>query len=295
MLEDWHLKQVVNNCTDSAIEELLEASNLGMDYADWGRFNTDPDLALDDYLMTFLLNYDMPITERNKEDVKANYIKAFCVVGYDGYYIYDLRTDLVDNGLLHKDVEYNLISSPKMPFLYKDERDDRYVTYALNMGFKRCYRVTDATLSVVNSPLSQEETLKIINTRVSDDLMQRVDRAYENNWLESVYIPTSLSTLSSTNAIESPTVMCFMDGVDLNSYTKVNAFGIGGSRAKVSRPVAAYQRIVNGSPMKFYAYHDLLPDTLPNGDSFNTVIEEMFMSPQEAAAAGYYHDPLYMN
>lgn len=33
-LDDWHLKQIVNNCTDSAIEELLESSNLGMDYAD---------------------------------------------------------------------------------------------------------------------------------------------------------------------------------------------------------------------------------------------------------------------
>lgn len=36
-LDDWRIKQVVNNCTDSAIEELLEASDLGMDYADWGK------------------------------------------------------------------------------------------------------------------------------------------------------------------------------------------------------------------------------------------------------------------
>ena len=98
-LEDWRLKQVVNNCTDSAIEELLEASDLGMDYADWGRFNADPDLALDDYLTTFLLNYNMPITESNKEVVKTNFIKAFCVAGYDGYYIYDHRRTIDEKSM----------------------------------------------------------------------------------------------------------------------------------------------------------------------------------------------------
>ena len=286
-LEDWHLKQVVNNCTDSAIEELLEASDLGMDYADWGKFNSDPDLALDDYLTTFLLNYNMPITESNKDLVKINYIKAFCVAGFDGYYIYDHRNTETGG--------YTLVGSPKLPYLYRDPRTDRLVTYALNMGYRRCYRLTDATLTMVDSPLNKNETLKVINNRISDDLMERVDRAYDSGWLESVYIPSGLTTISSTNPVESPTVLCFMDGVDLNSVNKVNAFGIGGSRARVARPVSAYRRVVNGQSIKYYSYHDLLPQYLQDCTPFETVIEEVFMSPEEAAVKGYYHDPLYMN
>lgn len=287
-LDDWRLKQVVNNCTDSAIEELLEASDLGMDYADWGKFNADPDLALDDFVDTFLLNYNLPLNDTNRELVKINYIQAFCVAGYDGYYIYDHRKTGDDGGL-------ELVGSPKLPYLYRDESiTDRYVTYALNMGVERCYKLTDATITFVDNPLNQPETLRVINNRISDDLMERVDRAYTQGWLESVYIPSGLTSISSTNPIESPTVLAFMDGVDLNSVFKVNAFGIGGSRARVARPVSAYQRRNNetGEWVKYYAYSDLLPEGINNDQA---LIEEVYMSPEQAAEAGYHHDPLYMN
>lgn len=281
-LEDWRLKQVVNNCTDSAIEELLEASDLGMDYADWGRFNADPDLALDDFVTTFLLSYNLPITNANKDLVKTNYITSFCVAGYDGYYIYDHRND--DNG------GYTLIGSPKMPYTYIDQRTDRNDTYALNMGYLRCYKVTDASISVTKSPFNKKKTMEIINSRISDTLMQSIDRSYENGWLNNLYLPSSLTTISRANPIESPTVLCFMDNVDLDSTFKVNAFGIGGSRAKVARPVSAYGRVVDGQKIKYYSYHDLLPEGFDDD-----AIVEVYMSPEDAAREGYHHDPLYMN
>lgn len=287
-LEDWRLKQVVNNCTDSAIEELLEASDLGMDYNDWGNFNTDPELALSDFVDTFLLNYDVPLNDTNRDVVKTNYIQAFCVAGYDGYYIYDHRETEPGGG-------YSLVGSTKIPYLYKDEsRPGRYVTYALNMGFDKCYKLTDATITQDASPVSQKEALRIINTRISDDLMERVDRAYKNGWLSTVYIPSDLTSVHSTNPIESPTVLAFVDNVDMTSFKPVNAFGIGGSRAKVARPVSAYKRLnnVTGTYVKYYAYSDLLPEGI-NDDK--TLIEEVFMSVEDAASHGYYHDPLYMN
>lgn len=287
-LDDWRLKQVVNNCTDSAIEELLEASDLGMDYADWGKFKADPELALNDYVDTFLLNYDLPLNDTNRDMVKVNYIQAFCVAGYDGYYIYDHRKT-ADNG------GYELVGSPKLPYIYKDTtKPGRYVTYAINMGYDRCYKLTDATITLAKSPISQKEAMKVINTRISDDLMERVDRAYDRGWLQSVYIPSGLTTISSTNPIESPTVLAFMDNVDLNSVNKVNAFGIGGSRARVARPVSAYKRKnnVTGQWVKYYSYSDLLPEGINNDQA---LIEEVYMSPEEAAEAGYHHDPLYMN
>lgn len=287
-LEDWRLKQVVNNCTDSAIEELLEASDLGMDYNDWGDFNTDPDLALSDFVDTFLLNYNMPLNNTTREEVKINFIQAFCVAGYDGYYVYDHRVTEKGGG-------YSLVGSPKIPYLYKDERvPGRYVTYAINMGFDKCYKLTDATITKADMPVSQKEALKIINTRISDDLMERVDRAYKNGWQESVNIPTALTTIHSTNPIQSPTVLAFVDNVNITTVKPVNAFGIGGSRAKVARPVAAYKRLNNdtGEWVKYYSYTDLLP---PGINDDKSLIEEVYMSPEDAASAGYYHDPLYMN
>lgn len=285
-IEDWRIKSVVNYCTDSAIEELLEASDLGMDYADWGKFHADPDLALKDFVDTFLLSYRLPLNNESREMIKTNYIQAFCVAGYDGYYIYDHRN--AENG------GYTLVGSPKIPYLYADTtKPGRYVTYALNMGNQRCYKLTDATITQAPSPVSDSECMKIINTRISDDLMERVDRAYTNGWLQSVYIPTSMTALTRTNPVQSPTVMAFMDNIDLDTMYKVQAFGIGGSRAKVARPVSAYIREdANGSMVKYYSYTDLLPDGINNDQAF---IKEVFMSPEDAAEAGYHHDTLYMN
>ena len=285
-IEDWRIKTVVNYCTDSAIEELLEASDLGMDYADWGKFHADPDLALKDFVDTFLLSYRLPLNNENREMIKTNYIQAFCVAGYDGYYIYDHRN--AENG------GYTLVGSPKIPYLYADTtKPGRYVTYALNMGNQRCYKLTDATITQAPSPVSDSECMKIINTRISDDLMERVDRAYTNGWLQSVYIPTSMTALTRTNPVQSPTVMAFMDNIDLDTMYKVQAFGIGGSRAKVARPVSAYIREdANGNMVNYYSYTDLLPDRINNDPAF---IKEVFMSPEDAAEAGYHHDTLYMN
>lgn len=286
-LADMHLKIAVNNASDSAIEELLKASDLGMDYADWGKFRADPDLALNDFVDTFLLNYNMPLTEYNRNLVKTKYIQVFCVASYDGYYIYDHRKKYEDGGA-------DLVSSPKLPYLYKDESiPGRNVTYALNMGFSRCYKLTDATITRAKSPVDKATTLKIINTRISDDMRQRVDKAHENGMIDSIYIPTGLTTISRTNPIESPTIIAYVDNVDLDSVQKLSAFGIGGSRAKIARPVSAYQRknTETGEWTKYYAYSDLLPGNISED---NTIIENVFMSVEDAASQGYWSDPLYV-
>lgn len=287
-LDDWRIKTIVNYCSDSAIEELVEASDLGMDYNEWGKFKTDPELALDDFVNTFLLNYNIPINDTNKELVKTKYIQVMCIAGYDGYYMYDHQKVAEGDG-------YTLVSSPKMPYIWVDDtKPTRYVTYALNMGYEKAYRLTDATLAFVDSPVSQRDTMRIINNRISDDLNARVQRAYTGGWLSSIYIPVSLTTVRQTNPIESPTVMAFIDNVDIDSYKPVSAFGIGGSRAKVARPVSVYNRKNpdTGEWVKYYAYSDLLPDSVTSGMS---AALEIYMSPQDAAEAGYHHDPLFMN
>lgn len=284
-VDDWRLHLVVNNCSDSAIEEMLEASDLGMDYARWGDFNADPDLALDDYIDTFLLNYNLPLTDENREMVKAKYIQVFCVAAYDGYYVYDIRKTETGG--------YDLVGSPKIPYMYRDESvPGRLTTYAMNLGGQKALKLQDATITNVDNPLSYADTMVVVNNRISDDLRERVDRSYQNGWMHSVYVPSDLTTIASTNAIKGPTVLCFMDNVDLNSVNKVNAFGIGGSRATVARPVSVYKRKnnVTGEWVKYYCYHDLLPE----GYNDASIIEDVYMSIDEAAAAGYHPDLMFM-
>jgi len=63
---------VSNYASDSAIEEMLDVADLGTDYVEWGKFNTDPEIALRDYIDTFLMSFDLPLTEENREMVKVN-------------------------------------------------------------------------------------------------------------------------------------------------------------------------------------------------------------------------------
>lgn len=279
---DDELKAVVNYSVDSAIEELLEAADLGMDYADWGKMKVDPKLALDDFINTFLMNYDMPITDDNKSLVRSAYMPVFCVAAFDGYYMYDRQK-------VNKEGDFELLSSPKIPYTYNKGQ----YTYALNMGFNKCYAVLDNSVIWTNNPIGKKETLKIINTRISDDFASRVDSAYKNGWASSVFIPAGIAEVSRTQPIQSPAVLAFVDNVDLYMGHNISCFGIGGARVKTVRAVAAYQR--DGT--KYYAYADLLPAELFNtdGSPVSTYIEDMFSTVQDAAQAGYHHDTLYMN
>lgn len=285
-INDYHLKTVSNYASDSAIEEMLDVADLGTDYVEWGKFNTDPEVALRDYIDTFLMSFDLPLTEENREMVKVNYLKVFTVAGYDGYYVYDHRA--IDEGS-----QLAFVCSPKIPYLYKDmSKNDREVTYALSMGDK-CFKITNATLSLVKSPLSKNKVLEIINDRISDDLINRIDQQYPNGWNRQVYLPNALTSISKTNPIAGPTVLALVDGVDLLRGKKVAAFGIGGAMATVARPVSAYQRRgADGQWVKYYCYSDLLPEDV-SGD--RSVIEEVFMKIEDAAKAGYHYDMTYMN
>lgn len=285
-VSDYHLKLVANYASDSAIEEMLDVADLGTDYVEWGKFNTDPEIALKDYIDTFLISYNLPLTPENREMVKINFLKVFVVAGYDGYYVYDHRS--IDEGSL-----YEFVCSNKLPYLYKDmSKNDREVSYALTMGTK-CYRVTNATLNLVNSPLPKSQTLEVINSRISDDLINRIDRQYTGGWNRQVYLPNELTSISKVNPIAGPTVLALVDNVDLSRGKKVNAFGIGGAMATVARPISAYERKgADGNWVKYYCYSDLLPEDI-SGD--RSVIKEVFMRAEDAAKAGYHYDSIYMN
>lgn len=283
-LEEFRLRQAVNYSVDSAVGEMLGSSDLNMDYANWGRLTIDPDLAVEAYSNCFCLNYGIPTNNENRELVQNAYTKLFVVCAYDGYYVYESRKI--------SDDDYAYISTPKLIYKYKDNNDN---TYALNLGIDHCWRMSNAgKLAYIKTPMSAKDCLKEINRQVSDDLNYRLDQYFENGWINTLYIPADVTTISTSNPINRPTVLAFVSDVDLSTAKRISAFGVGGANVTQARPVAAYKR--NGR--KYYCYSDLLPKelfTAINPDGSKTFIEEMFMTCEEAAEEGYYHDTLYMN
>lgn len=284
-LEEFRLRKAVNYCVDSAVGEMLGSGDLNMDYVDWGRVTIDPAIAIDTYSCTFCLNYEIPTTKENREMVQNSYTKIFMVCAYDGYYVYESQ-------------DLGFVSTPKLIYKYVDGDN----TYALNLGLNKCWcwNNSRAKMEYVDCPFTEETCLAKINARISDDLNSRLDKYYVGGFTKTVYLPGELTTINRTNPISRPTVMALVDDVDITSARHISALGIGGSTVTQARAVAAYQRknTPDGPFVKYYSYADLLPEGLfsatNSGDGI-TFIENMYMTCEEAARAGYYQDPMYMN
>lgn len=276
-LEEYVMKFAIDYSTDAAVEEMLNMSHLGQDYADQGRTNSDPEVALDTFLNLMCMNYDLPLTDKAKLQIESGYMPVFCVAAYNGYYMY---TPIQDG-----EGGWYLQGSQKIP--YAHEVGDKY--YALNLGGDNVHLLQNGSLTketLESQGLTKEEVYRQINSIVSDALMYEFQEN-TGRGSEFIYIPSDLTTFKQVNPITGPTVLAFIDGWDFKSNHAVSAFSIGGAQMETARMVAGYE-VVNpdGTVTKLYAYADLLPE--------GTHIVDMFTSVEEAAREGYYYDPVYM-
>lgn len=265
-LEHYKLQRAVNLCVDAAAEEMIDAGSLDMDHADMSSLRVDPSVALDTFVDMFALNYDYSLSEENKHLIRTQHLPLFAVAAYDGYYIYEMEQ-------LEVPGDYDLVCTPKLPYRYTDGNN----YYALNLGLEDCLKFTGGAITRVDAPVSSSEVKRIINTRISDDILYRVDQQYKNGFINTVYIPHEMTTVSHTMPISAPTVLAFVNGVN-----GASDFSIGGTEVERVRPVVAYRR--NGA--NYYCYDDLLPEGVD--------IIALYNSPLEAAQAGYYCDTYYM-
>lgn len=276
-LEEYVLKYAIDYSTDAAVEEMLNTAHLGQDYADQGKTNADPEVALSTFLNMMCMNYDLPLTDKAKLQIESAYIPVFCVAAYDGYYMYTPTEDA--NG------GWYLQSSLKQPYSY--EKNGVY--YALNLGGDTLYKLTGGHLSketLSSQGITDTEAYRAINSQVSDALVYQFQQSTGREG-EYIYIPTDMSTIKQVNPITGPTVLTFVDGWDFKSGHAISAFSIGGAQVESARMVAGYVQVNgDGTTSKLYAYTDLLPENLP--------ITELFTSVEEAASAGYYYDAVYM-
>ena len=290
LYEEYVVNFAIDYATEAAAQELLEQTDLGVDYQDWGRINVDPNAAKDTFEAVMLLSYNFPLTQKAHEMLESSYLPLFCVAAYDGYYVYEL--DKNDKSL------YNLWSTHKIP--YGMERDDG-AYFAFNLGLENLRKLDNGHLTIERvdaNGFGPNDVLYYINSVVSDDLTWRFQEylhqhAYDKNnpFVENniIYLPMSLTRMTSVNAIKGPTVFALIDNWDLNTTHEVSAFSIGGAVLEPARMVAGYT--INGQ--RWYCYADLLPEYgTPAFNSLN--IDNLFVSVTEAAKAGYYYDPVYM-
>ncbi len=290
LFEEYVLVQQVDYATDAAAAELLEQAHIGTDYQDWGRINTDPEVALRTFESIMLIDYNFPLTQKSYDMISNTYMPMFCVAAYDGYYVFEATRDTTYG--------WRLQGTHKIP--YGTEFGGNY--YALNLGLDNCRRLVGGNFELKNMEecgISKERAMFEINSTVSDDLTYRVQEYEQKKTLDNnqtapeykdVYLPVGLTTMTQINAIEGPTVISMIDQWDINTTHPISAFSIGGAKLEPARMVAGYQR----GGIKYYAYSDLLPE-FSEGSPYELDIIKLFTSVDEAAKEGYHYDPKYMD
>ena len=130
----------------------------------------------------------------------------------------------------------------------------------------------------VDAPVNEMEQRRVINSAVSDLLMQTVYKQKEGDIHSTIYIPSAMSNIVVTNPIDRITVMAYVTGIEAGYGQVLEVFGIGGARITHARHVACY--IKNGT--KLYTFVDQIPEDI-------TVIDT-YENPILAAQKGYYFD-----
>lgn len=268
VLQERRAEYAVNFAADAAVDSIVgNSTDLGLDYSTGDSIAAGPNVALETFLQVFCKNYGFALTEESYAVIKNDYLPMFMVAVYDGYYIAEQHQISQAGG-------HDLVFSLKQPYLYEDTTG----IYGLNLGGLDAKKFKSSVIQKVDAPISQEHQSVVINTLVSDTIVETVCRHKEGQLQTAFYLPSSATSIVNTNPIKGVTVMAYVEGIDVGYGRSSDVFGIGGARVTKATYCIAYVR--NGQ--KLYTYEHLVPTGVTK--------EATFTSPQEAAAAGYYFD-----
>ena len=275
--EEYRLQKTNNYATDAAIEELLISDDLDQDYINMEKITLDPLKARDIYLTVFALSYDMPNTTDVKEMIAAQYLDLMVVAVYDGYYIFH-KDGAVDAGKSHT-MNFTALPSLKYPYLYRDEKG----LYSLDMSISKCLRLNGTGVTKVDLPISRSQALVEINKNINSV----VNSHLSNVAIKNTYIPVEATTVgTASNPIDGITVLAFINNVDFNTNSMINAFSIGGAKIDVTRMIACYTR----DGRKMYCYTDLIPESIANPANIEIWADYVVPTMEDAAKLGYACD-----
>jgi len=268
-VETMQAQYSVNYASDAAVDAIIEDSvDLGLDYTDYSKVTVSPSEALSTFLDVFCLSQGIPLNEEGYALVKEEYLGAFVVATFDGYYI-GKTEQIRDDGTRA------FLFSMKQPYMY---RENDLVFYALNLVGVDAKKYSGTQISKVAAPLSREEQLRIINSQVSDAMMAAVRDNRDGDISSTFYLPTAMTNVAVTNPIDSVTVFAYISDLNVSNKKSVELFGIGGSRIKKAEYYAGFTK----DGMKLYAKASNVPE--------GVTVDRVFASATDAAKAGYYYD-----
>ncbi len=288
-LEEYILGKQVNYATDSAIGEMLEFSTTDVDYNDGEFIIVEPELALTDFSYIICWDFGLTPTEENRKYVQDKYIRTFAVCAYDGIYAYWNQKDETNN--------WSLVQSPKIPYFYTDERTG--IQYALTLNYEKGYQDNGQSnddyrmmrYNIYQNRPSNDRQNSAIDTQIENILNWCLAQSYAEGKSDiKVEIPiVHVSYRTGAKAVESPTVMCIMEGKTTIWGTQPIAEALGGSALEDAIHCAGYVyngEQVDGVPLygKFYAKETWFKEH-PSWKAAST--PKYFDSPYEAAKAGY--------
>lgn len=293
--EQFVLEKQANYASDSAIDELLVASDISTDYGNGDFMKVEPSLALEDFAHTLCLDLGYIPTEYNLNLVKQENIRVLMVCAYDGLYAnYKMRTET------HA---HELHQTPKLPYFYTDKNSGTQycLTFNPEKGYwdyfdGDTYKLHD--YDIYDNPPSLDVQKTAINDRIANVLNWALYETYEQDKNEvSVELPALAETIKGEQPIEGPAVIAVVDGNKRSFKSAITAESIAGSQIEEADLVMAYtfdgSYVVNGIPLKgkYYAYNswwEKHPDVAAcgkNGAYYDTVFD--------AARAGYNDLNLY--
>lgn len=287
--EELRLSYVIDFASDAAAFRMLQADDLGMDYTDFGKVKTRPDVALDTFLDVFCFNYGMYPTRNTKADVGTRYIPAFTVATYDGYYVATPQT--ISRGDVGE--AKGLAFGPKMAYSYTDPNTG--YLYALNLGTDQCLKIDSTSQSLVKTTTLPDELntkpkrQAVINKVLTTGIGSAIDKVnqYESFWHNKFFLPANLTTQTGVNPVSGPSIMALVQNVDLTTGQKASAFSITGSRINNLRFIIGY---IKSDGRKYYCYADKMPKIGDGTDNPKYKPLGMYKSKKDAAKAGYQYD-----
>ncbi len=286
--EELRLRYALDYSAEAAFRMSIESGNIDTEYESMGSIHVNPGSTLTVLKYLLCLNYDMSPSEENFKMLEKYIAFATLIVG-DGYYIAELQeTDTVDDSV--KGGEYELKWGLKRPYVMK--RGKKAVGVNL---FNETWRSVEEVGSsvriakgytykeaIINEGinLSKSSVNKAINEQLTDAINTSINRRNSiyttidgNNFF---YLP-SQQTQSGINAIERPTFMVMLQGVDFAGSRKLSAKSVSGFTTSARKKVLGFEE--NG--VKYYCYESQIPENLLDK------VEDFYNTVDEAAGVGY--------
>lgn len=262
------LNYAVESATEAMFQSTLEAEDVGGDYSKLGKIEINSSDALNIFYSLMCISYDMSLSERNFDKIQ-NSIASCMLAGTDGFYVgqfapYDT---VLDDGLIGD--SYKLRWSVKYPYILKLKSSP--YTYAVGFMDGAWKRITSNSLSIKNSKVyvpnelgypmgvTEENIQHAVNAQVQSALLKEIDRRNLNKKGQDFkfYLP-DMTTISGVNAIQPPSVMVLLQGVEYASSEKIDALTVSGFKVIDRVNVVAFHDTSSGR--NYYCYETQLLD-----------------------------------